>query len=92
MSGDGFQVATGTALDTPERVDSPVRASTSANCSAVCQRSAGFLASARLTVASSVGGSAAREAESGRGFSVRLRDMIDCALGPVNGGSPTSIS
>ena len=68
------------------------RVSASANCAAVANRSAGSFASAvsdrRLDVRRHV----LRCSVSGRGSSVITRATIACAVGPVNGGSPASIS
>ena len=73
-------------------VATPGRASASANCAAVANRSAGSFESAVRTAASTWGGTVFRCSMSERGSSVITRAMIACAVGPVNGGSPVSIS
>ena len=67
-------------------------ASAWANCTADGYRSAGDLASAVVTTRSRLAGTVSRTCRSGRGDSDRLRTMIACGVGPVNGGSPASIS
>ena len=47
---------------------------------------------ARITAASTPGGTAFRWIPIARGSSVTSRATIACTVGPVNGGSPTSIS
>jgi hypothetical protein len=44
------------------------------------------------TAASTAGGTVGRCSASGRGASVITRATIACTVGPVNGGSPASIS
>jgi hypothetical protein len=69
---------------------SPAR-SAAANSPAVAKRSAGTFASARVTAASTPGGTARTLPRCGTGSLNRLA-MRACAVGPVNGGSPASIS
>ncbi len=66
--------------------------SAAANSAAVANRSAGSFSSAMKTAASTPSGMLLRWPVSERGSSVITRAMIDCAVGPVNGGSPQSIS
>jgi hypothetical protein len=66
--------------------------SAAANSAALPNRSAGSLASAVSTAASIAGDTVFRCRVGGGGSSVRTLAMIACAEGPVNGGSPTSIS
>jgi hypothetical protein len=73
-------------------VATPGRASASANCAAVAKRSAGSFSSAVSTAASTCGGIVWRWGSSGRGLSVTTRATTACAVLPVNGGSPESIS
>jgi len=73
-------------------VVAPGRASASENCAAVPNRSAGSLESAVTTAASTCGGTVLRCSVIERGSSVITRAMMACAVGPVNGGSPVSIS
>src|SRR5688572_22549336 len=69
-----------------------LRPSASANFSAVANRSAGSLASAVRTAASTPGGTVSRSALGAVGRSVSTLATIVCTVGPVNGGLPTSIS
>src|ERR1041385_4775724 len=69
-----------------------VRVSASANFSAVAKRSAGSLASALRTACSTPGGTVSRSARGAVGRSVRTLATMVWTVGPVNGGSPTSIS
>ena len=73
---------------------SPVSGAASAapNSDAEAKRSAGAFANARLMVCSIVNGMPGRITwiEGGRSWMWRAR--IACAVGPVNGGSPASIS
>jgi hypothetical protein len=66
--------------------------SAAANCWAVVNRSAGARASAFASAASTVGGTDSRMTETLGSGSVMRRAKIACAVGPVNGGSPASIS
>ena len=52
----------------------------------------GVRASARSSARSTSSGTSARSARTGRTASVNRFTMIACAVGPVNGGSPASIS
>src|SRR5229473_8178054 len=70
----------------------PGRARASRNCAAVWNRSAGTLASAFRTAASTWGGTDSRTCRNGRGRSVTTLAITDCTVGPVYGGSPASIS
>ena len=70
----------------------PGAASASANRAVVRYRSAGTFASARRIAPSTVSGMVARTIDGGDTWSSECRAMIACAVGPVNGGSPTSIS
>ncbi len=81
--------ARATAIGT---VASPGRLSASPNCAAVENRSAGSFDSAVSTAASTCGGTVFRCSVSERGSSVITRAKMACAVGPVNGGSPVSIS
>ena len=67
-------------------------ASAWANSAAVPNRSAGSFSSAVSTAVSTCGGMVWRCGRSGRGLSVTTRATIACAVEPVNGGSPVSIS
>ena len=66
--------------------------SASANSAAVANRSAGSFSSAVITAASTWRGIVCRCTASGRGVSVSTRATTACAVCPVNGGSPVSIS
>ncbi len=68
------------------------RVSASANWPAVAKRSAGSLDSARNTAVSIGGDTVSRSSASRRGRAVMIFAMMACAVGPVNGGSPASIS
>ena len=68
------------------------RASASANSVVVGKRSAGTFARARRMASSAASGIVARTIEGGETVSSECRAMMACAVGPVNGGSPTSIS
>ena len=80
--------AAGSALVTP----APRPSSASAKSRAVLHRSAGSFSSARATASSTRAGTVRRRGVSGRGSSVMSFAITACALGPVNGGSPASIS
>ena len=67
-------------------------ASAAANSAAVAKRSAGSFSSAVSTAASTCGGMVCRCEVSDRGVSVTTRAMMACAVGPMKGGSPQSIS
>ena len=67
-------------------------ASACANSAAVANRSAGSFSSARNTAASMCAGMVCRRGIIGRGDSVTTWATIACAVEPVNGGSPVSIS
>jgi len=58
----------------------------------VANRSAGSFSSAVITAASTWRGMVWRCAASGLGLSVTTRATTACAVDPVNGGSPESIS
>jgi hypothetical protein len=64
----------------------------SANSAAVANRSAGSFSSAVSTAASTWRGIVWRWVPSERGLSVRTRATTACAVFPVKGGSPVSIS
>ena len=81
----------GTVGDRPRSVDPPP-ASASPNSWAEPQRSAGSFCSAVRTASSTAGGTVGRLGRSGGGCSVSTFATIACELGPVNGGSPASIS
>ena len=66
--------------------------SASPKAAAVANRSAGSLASARSTHASTPSGIVSRSAEGATGFSVSTFATMDCTDAPANGGSPHSIS
>ena len=70
----------------------PGAASASANSAVVAKRSAGTLASARKIACSTVSGIVARTIDGGDTESSECRAMTACAVVPVNGGIPTSIS
>ena len=59
---------------------------------ALANRSAGVFASAFATAASTLNGTVSRSTRRCVGFSVISFAIIDCALAPVTGGSPASIS
>ena len=63
-----------------------------ANCPAVANRSAGTGASTRRMASSTAGGTAGRAARTLGGGSVSRLITMAWAVGPVNGGSPASIS
>ena len=65
--------------------------SASANSAAVGKRSTGVRASARVTASSTASGTSRVARTLGIGETNRLA-MIACGVGPVNGGSPVSIS
>ena len=67
-------------------------ASAAAKSAALGKRSAGSLSSAVSTAVSTCDGTARRSAEGWRGSSVISLAITPCAVGAVNGGSPTSIS
>ncbi len=81
-----------------ELLESPAPAATLApsRCgsisSALCHRSAGTLASAFITACSTCWGTVSRTLLIPVGFSVMIRAKIACAVFPMCGGSPTSIS
>ena len=97
-----------TAAPTPSRRDVPparcgaaqrrarwrsTRASRANVSPTVAGRSAGDFAIACVDQRRrAAGGTVARTVVSGRGVSVITRAIIACAVGPVNGGSPASIS
>ncbi len=62
------------------------------NSAAVLNRSAGSFCSEVSTAASTCGGIVPRCGIIDRGFSVTTRATMACAVEPVNGGSPVSIS
>ena len=62
------------------------------NSAALPNRSAGSFSSPVITAASTEAGTLRRCSASGFGSSVITRATIACAVGPVNGGSPASIS
>ena len=64
----------------------------SENAAAVCQRSAGSFSRARNTASSTCGGTVLRSTRIDSGSSDIARLKTSCALTPVNGGSPVSIS
>jgi len=70
----------------------PIPSSASLNSCAEPQRSAGSFCSAVRIAASTAGGTVGRLGRSGGGCSVSTLATIACELGPVNGGSPASIS
>ena len=63
-----------------------------ANSAALANRSAGSFCSAVSTAALRCGGTDFRTSSGGTGSAVITFATIACAVGPVNGGSPTSIS
>ena len=69
---------------------SPLRAA--ANSAALAKRSAGSLDSAVRTASSTAGGTLRRWADRPAGSALITLATMACAVGPVNGGSPTSIS
>ncbi len=66
--------------------------SAAANSPAFANRSAGSFSSAVRIAASTYGGTVCRCPVTERGWSVMTRATMACAVGPVNGGSPVSIS
>src|SRR6185437_5228257 len=64
----------------------------SANSAVVGKRSAGVLASARRIASSTASGIVTRTIDGGDTMSSEWRASTACAVGPVNGGSPTNIS
>src|SRR6185437_9853436 len=66
--------------------------SAAANSPAVPNRSAGSFSSAVSTALSTDGGTVRLTLLGAAGSAVITLATIDCAVGPVNGGSPTSIS
>ena len=68
----------------------PFRAAT--NSSVVANRSAGTLASATSIARSTAGDTVSRTVRSGGTGELSRLAMIAWAVGPVNGGSPASIS
>src|SRR5687768_67383 len=70
----------------------PVPSSARANALAVVNRSAGIFSSAVSTASSTWGGTVLRSAESGSGSDATIFATIACAVGPVKGGAPASIS
>ncbi len=79
-------------VETRERVGAPRSVSASTNAAAVGQRSAGSFASAVSTASSTASETVSRNDEGGAGFSVSTFATTACAVLPVKGGSPTSIS
>ena len=71
---------------------SPFPCSASANSAAVEKRSAASFSRPCITAASTCAGTALRCDVMARGCSERRRATTACTLGPVKGGSPTSIS
>jgi hypothetical protein len=67
-------------------------ASASANFAAVSNRSAASFCNAFTTAAATLGGTVFRTFVTGAGSSVTIFEMICCALLPICGGSPVSIS
>ena len=63
-----------------------------ASCAAVWNRSAGTRARAREITPSTVGGTCSRTVRTGGAGSVSRLARTACAVGPVNGGVPESIS
>ena len=62
------------------------------NSAAEAKRSAGSFSSAVNTASSMWGGTRLRRGMMGAGFSVSTLATIACAVEPVNGASPVSIS
>ena len=71
---------------------SVAEASACASCAAAAKRSSGARASARRRARSTGSGTSGRTARTDRAGSVNRRTMIAWTVGPVNGGSPASIS
>jgi hypothetical protein len=67
-------------------------ASARENSAALEKRSAGSFASAVSTASSTFSGTVSRSRDGGTGFSVITLATMACAVLPVKGGSPTSIS
>ena len=89
--GPGAGAAAAAAAET--RVGAvPRPLSASANSAALANRSAGSFSSAVRIALSTSGGMVCRCGRIGRGGSVSTRATIACAVEPVNGGSPVSIS
>ena len=85
-SGDGRRGAAGAAAA------GSVATSARPNLSAEENRSAGDFDSALATAFSTASGTVSRNDRTGRGVSVNRRAIACCGVGPVNGGSPASIS
>ena len=79
-------------VGTGVRAASIAASSAETSSSADWYRSAGFLASDFMITASTCGATSSRVAVIERGRSVMVRMMMARAVGPVNGGSPASIS
>ena len=88
----GRRDATLPAADDTPPCPNPGFASASAKAAALANRSAGNFSSAFATAAATFPGTVFRCAVSSFGDSVITLATIACALGPVNGGSPISIS
>ncbi len=67
-------------------------ASASANCAALANRSAGNLANACVSAALTLAGTIGLRVATGTASSVTTFVNTACTVGPVCGGSPTSIS
>ncbi len=67
-------------------------ASASANCAALANRSAGNLANACVSAALTLAGTIGLRVATGTASSVTTLVNTACTVGPVCGGSPTSIS
>ena len=74
------------------RCSPPAAANAAPKPETVANRSAGALASAVMTTRSTSSGTDGRTTRIDRGSSICCRAMIACAVEPVWGGSPASIS
>src|SRR6185437_14473721 len=84
---NGAAAAAAPAAAAPDSADSAA-----ANSLALPNRSAGSFSSAVSTARSTAAGTVCRTLRGAAGSAVITLATIACAVGPVNGGSPTSIS
>ena len=88
----GIPLADAAALAPPARDPTGAADSAALKAPAVANRSAGSFSSAVSTASSTCGGTRSLRAASGAGRSVITFATMAWAVGPVNGGSPASIS
>ena len=91
-SGHGLPTVFATGRMTVVARPGALPLSAAANSAALPHRSAGSLASAVSTASSTSGGTVSRRLRIGAGLSVITLATMACAVGPVKGGSPSSIS